>query len=93
MEYCEKGDLFKFLQENDLKEEKIKNIMKGIIKGLNFLHKNNYIHRDLKPQNILITGKDQVKIADFGLARYLSEDELAQTSCGTPSFIAPVRLK
>lgn len=90
MEYCGKGDLYRIIQENDLTEEKCKDYLKGIIKGVNFLHKNNFIHRDLKPQNILITDKDKVKIADFGLSRYLSEDQMAQSSCGTPSYTAPV---
>ncbi|EJW88763.1 CMGC/CDK/CDK4 protein kinase [Wuchereria bancrofti] len=43
-----------------------------ILMGLDFLHSNHVIHRDLKPQNILINRDQTIKIADFGLARYYS---------------------
>lgn len=44
--------------------------MRQILTGLDFLHSNNVVHRDLKPANILVTSSGQVKIADFGLARF-----------------------
>lgn len=49
--------------------ETIKTIMYQLLCGLNYLHLNRFIHRDIKPQNILIDNKRVVKIADFGLAR------------------------
>ena len=48
-------------------------IIKGICKGLNFLHKCNIVHLDLKPQNILMDANMMPKIADFGLSRLLGE--------------------
>lgn len=48
--------------------------MKQLINGVDFLHSNRAIHRDLKPQNILITHSGQIKLADFGLARIYSVD-------------------
>lgn len=43
--------------------------MRQILQGLAFCHAHNILHRDLKPQNLLINSKLQLKLADFGLAR------------------------
>ena len=63
------------------------------------IHSNNIVHRDLKPQNILLnfrvdksiaTNKDiQLKIADFGFARFLQDGVMAATLCGSPLYMAP----
>jgi serine/threonine protein kinase len=47
----------------------IKNIIFQISQGLNYMHKSNYVHRDIKSANILLNKKGEIKIADFGLAR------------------------
>jgi protein kinase len=52
-------------QANNLSEMKIRNIIYQILQGLAYMHRQNYFHRDMKPENILING-DFVKIADFG---------------------------
>ena len=43
--------------------------MYQILNGVDFLHSNRIVHRDMKPQNVLVTSGGQVKLADFGLAR------------------------
>ncbi len=63
-----------------------------ILKGVNYLHKNNIIHRDLKPDNILITNGINgrfVKIADFGYAIVLDEIKLNTKDRGTLRYMAP----
>merc|ERR1711964_338103 len=62
-----------------------------MLSGLAFMHKNQVIHRDLKPGNVLISTDGKVKLADFGAAYDLSKltHTEKQTICGTPAFIAP----
>ena len=71
MEYVP-NDIKKMLDEIsplDFTEEHIKIITYNLLCGLNFIHSTNLMHRDIKPQNILIDSNCQVKICDFGLAR------------------------
>lgn len=75
-EYVEQ-DLDNYLKkapQAGLEPEAIRDIMRQLLKGVDFLHSNRVIHRDLKPQNILITRDGKVKLADFGLARIYSFD-------------------
>lgn len=67
-------DLYDFLRTipRDMGDFQCRNFAKQIIMGLDFLHSNHVIHRDLKPQNILINRNQTVKIADFGLSRFYS---------------------
>ncbi len=53
------------------------------------MHNQNYIYRDLKPENILFTEKGYVKLTDFGLSKLTKVDEVANTFCGTPEYMAP----
>jgi serine/threonine protein kinase len=88
-ELCEKRDLRRWIQENPFNEKQIRKFLMEIVKGINFLHKRNYMHRDIKSGNILLTNDLRVKIADFGFTRYVDTDDLATTICGTPAFLAP----
>ncbi|KAL6476691.1 hypothetical protein MHYP_G00151900 [Metynnis hypsauchen] len=76
-------DLSSFLStapENGLSRDKIKDIMCQLLSGLDFLHTNTVVHRDLKPDNILVSSRGEVKIADFGLARIYTY-RIALTPC------------
>ncbi len=67
-------NLFEYAKNmNEIPEYKIRNISFQILQGLAYMHKNNFFHRDMKPENILISG-DQVKLADFGLARDINSE-------------------
>ncbi|XP_010864411.2 cyclin-dependent kinase 4 isoform X3 [Esox lucius] len=59
---------------------KIKDVMGQLLKGLDFLHTNMLVHRDLKPDNVLVSSRGEVKIADFGLARIYTY-HIALTPC------------
>ena len=59
-----------------------------IILALEYLHKNGVIHRDVKPENIVLDGRGYARLTDFGIAKMLSEDNSSDTS-GTPGYMAP----
>jgi mitogen-activated protein kinase kinase 1 len=64
------------------------------LQGLHYLRLKHYLHSDLKPSNILISETGQVKLADFGMARQLTESiDQAQSFLGTMCYMSPERLK
>ena len=71
MEFLAGGDLMTLLMKKDiLTEEESKFYIAEIILAVASIHKMNYIHRDLKPDNILIGKDGHVKISDFGLCKH-----------------------
>ena len=67
MEYAPKGNLFFYIQKNRcLSESKSFQFFIKIVNAIHFLHKNNYIHKDIKPENILLFDNNIVKLCDFG---------------------------
>ena len=68
----------------------IQSFLYGICSGLQYIHGQKIIHRDLKLGNIFVDHKLNVKIGDFGLATKLEfSRERKRTVCGTPNYIAP----
>jgi serine/threonine protein kinase len=57
--------------------------------AIDHLHKYGIIYRDLKPENILLDKEGNIKLADFGMAKLLKENEKARSFCGTPDYLAP----
>lgn len=65
------------------------NIIRSILDALAYLASKGLMHRDLKPDNILLERGDKVKIVDFGLATFINVNEYIFKKCGTPGYIAP----
>ncbi|KAE8989971.1 hypothetical protein PF011_g18553 [Phytophthora fragariae] len=107
LEYCAGGDLQQYMrrraQESGdrdrarlLSEGVARHFLRELAKGMQCLWQRNLIHRDLKPQNLLLvedSPTSALKIADFGFARHLATTSMAETLCGSPLYMAPEILK
>lgn len=98
MEYCEGGNLTSYARANHfrLQSEEILNIFKQIVMAFLAMNAKRVIHRDLKPDNILISKGMVIKIADFGCARFVEKEKMSVTikdnlsvGIGTPLFSSP----
>eukprot|EP00929_Paragymnodinium_shiwhaense_P020312 TRINITY_DN13585_c1_g4_i1.p1 TRINITY_DN13585_c1_g4~~TRINITY_DN13585_c1_g4_i1.p1 ORF type:complete len:643 (-),score=136.71 TRINITY_DN13585_c1_g4_i1:109-2037(-) len=95
MELCSGGELFdRILQTGHFTEKETKLVMRQLLGALAYMHDGSILHRDVKPENILLTeGLDWhaaiIKLADFGVARRLQPGCVATTRVGTPHYIAP----
>ena len=91
MEYCDNGDLCKYLseQKKPLKEDLIWQIFIKITLGLTTIHKMKILHRDLKTLNIFLKKDMEIKIGDLGVAKELNQASFASTLIGTPYYLSP----
>ncbi|KAH9821175.1 kinase-like domain-containing protein [Melampsora americana] len=89
LELCERGNLEELVRRSRLSEYHIKRYIVDIATGLDYMHSQNIIHRDLKLDNILLTSEDSIKITDFGLATSVSPHGLASGDVGCPWAKAP----
>ncbi|KAK3042781.1 hypothetical protein RJ639_001054 [Escallonia herrerae] len=85
------GELYEILEDDKcLPEDLVQAIAKQLVRALHYLHSNRIIHRDMKPQNILIGSGSVVKLCDFGFARAMSTNTVVLRSIkGTPLYMAP----
>ena len=90
MEYVEGKSLHELMQEGALSLTDTLNIGLDICRGLKTAHAHKIMHRDIKPQNILLTTEKEAKVADFSIARIFGETtEFAETMAGTRRYMAP----
>ncbi len=93
MEFVDGTDLKRIIKaEGSLSIERALNIAIQICGGIGFAHRAGLVHADVKPQNILITKDDVVKVTDFGIAQALSDaqpGEKQQVVWGSPHYFAP----
>jgi len=93
MECMTGGELFdRIVEKESYTEREAANTIRPIIDAIRYCHDMGVIHRDLKPENLLYETKDDesvIKISDFGLARFLPQDDYATTACGTPGYVSP----
>ena len=105
MDFAQGGELYFHLHNNKIFEsERVKFYVIEIVIVIEYLHKNDIIYRDLKPENVLIDKMGHIKLTDFGLSKMLNVEEAianknrsknskAFTICGTPQYLAPEILK
>ncbi|NXA00964.1 PAK1 kinase, partial [Nesospiza acunhae] len=95
MEYMDGGTLSNVISKTYLSEDEMAAISRECLQGLDFLHSNHVIHRDVKSCNILLRTDGSVKLADFGLFAQLSPEQgrrssVAESSmAGTSGWLAP----
>jgi serine/threonine-protein kinase len=92
MEYLPGGTLKeRILHEGPLKSYAVASIGSQVAEALDAAHARGVIHRDIKPQNILLTAKGEAKVGDFGIARAASAVPISQTGSvmGTASYMSP----
>ncbi|XP_039946969.1 serine/threonine-protein kinase PAK 3-like [Hirundo rustica] len=94
MEYMDGGTLSDVISKTYLSEDEMAAISRECLQGLDFLHSNHVIHRDVKSRNILLRTDGSVKLADFGLFVPLTPEQSRQSSVtGTPGWMAPEVVK
>ncbi len=96
MEYLEGKSLKELIAEKGrLPTDKAIFVARQILQALQFAHEHNVIHRDIKPQNIVINGRGQVKVTDFGIARAGASAKMTETGSilGTAQYLSPEQAK
>ncbi|CAG9332265.1 CAMKK1_2 [Blepharisma stoltei] len=100
MDFCGKGAIMEWDADNEtfyfpwnssgvIREQQIRKFFRDMVCGLEYLHYHNIIHRDIKPQNILLTDEWNVKIGDFGQAHIFGESDVESRTLGTYQFFPP----
>ncbi|KAJ9123993.1 hypothetical protein QFC22_000785 [Naganishia vaughanmartiniae] len=90
LEYVSQGELFDYINaKGTLGTNEASFFYQQLMNGLHYLHSFGICHRDLKPENLLLDDYLTLKIADFGMASFQSEEEWLRTSCGSPHYASP----
>lgn len=92
-EFMNAGTLKDLTKARPIPENILGRITEQVLKGLAYLHKQHFIHRDIKPTNLLVNTKGQVKIADFGVSNRTEHTFSACNSMiGTVTYMSPERI-
>lgn len=93
LEFMRGGDLLnRIINNKRLSEATSKLFFYQMCHAVRYLHDMGITHRDLKPDNILLENENEevlLKISDFGLSKYVKQDSVMRTLCGTPLYVAP----
>ncbi|CAD8051183.1 unnamed protein product [Paramecium sonneborni] len=94
LEYCAGGELFYHLRKlKKLNEKDAKYYFVEICIGMAYLHSQNIVYRDIKPENILLDLQGHLMLSDFGLSKPdMTSEDFAYSFCGSPEYMAPEML-
>jgi tetratricopeptide (TPR) repeat protein/predicted Ser/Thr protein kinase len=95
MEFIEGQDLASLLEERKFTPEEAVKILRQVCDALHAAHVEGVVHRDLKPQNIMLESSGRVVVMDFGLARSMEATGMTQAGAlmGTPAYMSPEQAK
>lgn len=99
MELLDGQSLGQIMAVEELSLARIKDLSTQVAAALAFAHEHHIIHRDVKPDNVMVVGDDRVKVTDFGIARILRPDTTLATftstgmTLGTPLYMAPEQIQ
>eukprot|EP01125_Pyxidicula_operculata_P016163 TRINITY_DN5531_c0_g1_i2.p1 TRINITY_DN5531_c0_g1~~TRINITY_DN5531_c0_g1_i2.p1 ORF type:complete len:726 (+),score=161.36 TRINITY_DN5531_c0_g1_i2:756-2933(+) len=89
LEYCENGSIFSKIKKSGVLQEPEASVyIKQLLCGLDYLHGNSVIHRDIKCGNLLLNCEGKLKLADFGTAKFVDKNQY-MTVIGSPYWMAP----
>ena len=93
MEFMVGGSIYNLISKQGcLREEEVSKYCRQILEGMEYLHNNGIVHRDLKCANILLDNQNNCKLADFGISKHTESIKSmsgCNTFCGTPYWISP----
>ncbi|GLV34209.1 uncharacterized protein CBL_00139 [Carabus blaptoides fortunei] len=95
MNYCKQGDMLDHIRtRGSLTEQKSKHFFQQIVSAILYLHNMDIAHRDLKCENVFLNSKNNIKIGDFGFARFCYDETTGEqiysnTFCGSAAYAAP----
>jgi eukaryotic-like serine/threonine-protein kinase len=95
MEFIRGRSLRDWMNQKALPPPQVFAVMHGVFMALDYAHRHSIVHRDMKPENVLISDEGMVKVADFGIARLMDDTSMGGTATktgttvGTPQYMSP----
>src|SRR6266566_2980996 len=95
LEFIRGRSLRDWMNQSEIAPPQVFAVMHGILQALDYAHRHAIVHRDMKPENVLISDEGTVKVADFGIARLMDDTGIGGTATktgttvGTPQYMSP----